>query len=150
MKHLLTAAALTLALNGGILLSACAVAHAADTPAEAPAEDPGKTVPVNSKNWKQEVEDSDKPVLIDFWATWCGPCMKLGPNVAALSKEMTNVKFAKVNLDDSQDIADKFNVVIIPYLMVMYHGKKIAEYKEGYMEPDQLKKFVTDAVSKAK
>ena len=137
MKHFLTAALAILALHGAVL-------RAAET------EDHGKTVAVTNKNWKQEVEDSDKPVLVDFWATWCGPCMKLGPHVAALSKEMTNVKFAKVNVDENEEISNKFNVTVIPYLVVLFHGKKIAEYREGYLDPDQLKKFVSDAVSKAK
>ena len=113
------------------------------------AEDHGNTVAVTSKTWESEVVKSDKPVVVDFWATWCGPCMKLGPHVAALSKELKDVKFAKVDVDANQELADKFSVTAIPYLVVLKNGQKIADTK-GYMEPAELKKFVDDAVKKAK
>ena len=111
--------------------------------------DHGNTVQVTSKNWEAEVVKSDKPVLVDFWAPWCGPCMKLGPHVAALSKEDKDVKFAKVNIDENEDLAKKFDVTAIPYLIVLKGGKKIADYA-GYMEPAELKKFVDAAAAKAK
>ena len=116
---------------------------------EKKAEDHGNTIAISSKNWETEVVHSDKPVLLDFWAPWCGPCMKLGPEVAELSKELTTVKFGKVNLDENEDIARKFDVSVIPYLIVLQHGEKLADTK-GFLPPDELKKFVTDALKKAK
>ena len=111
--------------------------------------DHGNTIDVTSKNWEAEVVKSDKPVVVDFWAPWCGPCMKLGPHVAALSKENKNVKFAKVNVDDEEALAKNFNAEVIPYLLVLKEGKKIADHT-GYLEPGELKKFVDEAVKMAK
>ena len=111
--------------------------------------DHGNTVQVDSKNWEAEVVKSDKPVLVDFWAPWCGPCMKLGPHVAALSKVDKDVKFVKVNIDENEALAKQFDVTAIPYLVVLKGGKKVADYK-GYMEPAELKKFLDAAVKKAK
>lgn len=112
-------------------------------------EDHGNTVAVTSKNWEAEVIKSDKPVLVDFWAPWCGPCMKLGPHVASLSKKNTDVKFVKVNYDDNEKLVASYKIEAIPHLIVFSGGKKIAE-TEGYMDEADLKKFVDAAVKKAK
>ncbi len=111
--------------------------------------DHGNTVAVDAKNWEDEVVKSDKPVLVDFWAPWCGPCMKLGPHVASLSKKQTDVKFVKVNLDDNEALAAKFKVETIPHLLVLKGGKVIGE-SGGYMEEADLAKFVNDSVKQAK
>ena len=112
-------------------------------------EDHGNTVAVTSKNWEAEVIKSDKPVLVDFWAPWCGPCMKLGPHVVSLSKKNTDVKFVKVNYDDNEKLVAEFKIEAIPHLIVFSGGKKVAE-TEGYMDESELKKFVDGAVKKAK
>ena len=112
-------------------------------------EDHGNTVAVSAKTWEAEVIKSDKPVLVDFWAPWCGPCMKLGPHVASLSKKDTDVKFVKVNFDENEKLATQYKIEAIPHLMVFSGGKKIAE-TEGYMDEAELKKFVDGAVKKAK
>lgn len=112
-------------------------------------EDHGNTVAVTSKNWEAEVIKSDKPVLVDFWAPWCGPCMKLGPHVVALSKKDSSVKYVKVNYDDNEQLVREFKIESIPHLIVFSGGKKIAE-TEGYMDEPGLKKFVEEAVKKAK
>lgn len=61
-------------------------------------------------------------VLVDFWAPWCGPCRMLGPTVEELSNEMANVTFCKVNVDDNREIAQKFNVMSIPTLIIFKDG----------------------------
>jgi thioredoxin 1 len=111
--------------------------------------DHGAVVTVDSKNWEAEVVKSDKPVLVDFWAPWCGPCVKLGPHVVALSKEDKNVKYVKVNIDENEALAKQFGIQAIPYLAVLKGGKKVDDTK-GYMEKDALKKFVDAAAAKAK
>ena len=112
-------------------------------------EDHGNTVVGTSKNWSDEVLKSDKPVLVDFWAPWCGPCMKLGPHVVSLSKKETGVKFVKVNFDENEALEKEFKIEAIPHLLVFKGGKKIGE-TAGYMEEAELKKFIDDAVKKAK
>ena len=112
-------------------------------------EDHGNTVAVSAKTWEAEVLKSDKPVLVDFWAPWCGPCMKLGPNVASLSKKNKDVKFVKVNFDENEKLVEDFKIQAIPHLMVFSGGKKVAE-TEGYMDEAELSKFVDAAVKKAK
>jgi thioredoxin 1 len=112
-------------------------------------EDHGNTVAVTSKTWEAEVIKSDKPVLVDFWAPWCGPCMKLGPHVVSLSKKNTGVKFVKVNFDDNEELVKSFKIEAIPHLIVFSGGKKVAE-TEGYMDEAELSKFVDAAVKKAK
>ncbi|WP_085832694.1 thioredoxin [Clostridium merdae] len=82
---------------------------------------------LNKNNYKKEVLESEQPVLIDFWAPWCGPCRMLGPTVDELSKDLTGkVKIAKVNIDEEQELAQAFRVMSIPMLAVMRGGKMVS------------------------
>ena len=65
-------------------------------------------VHVTSENYEKEVLQSDKPVLIDFWASWCGPCQMLGPVIEEVSEEVTDVKFVKVSTEEAPELAEKF------------------------------------------
>ena len=77
----------------------------------------------NENNFKEEVLNSDKPVLVDFWAVWCGPCKLLGPTIDELHKELDGkVKVGKVNVDDNQELAVKYNVMSIPTIIVFENG----------------------------
>ncbi|MDD5955117.1 MAG: thioredoxin [Firmicutes bacterium] len=78
---------------------------------------------VNKNSFNQEVLNSDKPVLIDFWASWCGPCRMVGPLVEEIAAERSDVKVVKVNVDEEQELAMQFQVMSIPTLVVMKNGK---------------------------
>lgn len=78
---------------------------------------------VNKNNFNQEVLNSDKPVLMDFWAPWCGPCHMVVPLVEEISKERSDIKVVKINVDEEQELAMQFGVMSIPTLVVMKNGK---------------------------
>ena len=80
---------------------------------------------VNKNNFGQEVLNSDKPVLMDFWAPWCGPCRMVAPLVEEIAKERSDIKVVKINVDEEQELAMQFGVMSIPTLVVMKNGKII-------------------------
>ncbi|MBP3339382.1 MAG: thioredoxin [Lachnospiraceae bacterium] len=82
-------------------------------------------VELNINNFDNEVLNADKPVLVDFWASWCGPCRMVSPIVDEIANENTDIKVCKVNVDDNQELAEKYNVMSIPTLIVFKDGKII-------------------------
>lgn len=80
-------------------------------------------ITITKENFNQEVLNSDKPVLLDFWATWCGPCRMVSPIVDEIAEEATNIKVCKVNVDEQPELAQQFQVMSIPTLIVMKDGK---------------------------
>lgn len=78
---------------------------------------------VNKNNFNQEVLNSDKPILMDFWAPWCGPCRMVVPLVEEIAKERSDIKVVKINVDEEQELAMQFGVMSIPTLVVMKNGK---------------------------
>ncbi|WRS28043.1 thioredoxin [Oscillospiraceae bacterium MB08-C2-2] len=85
------------------------------------------TIVLTKENFEDEVLSSDKPVLVDFWAPWCGPCRMLSPVLEEVGKETADrVKIGKVNVDEEQELAAEFNVMSIPMLAVIQAGKLAA------------------------
>ncbi|MBD3313039.1 thioredoxin [Candidatus Woesearchaeota archaeon] len=81
---------------------------------------------LNKENFSKEVEQSDQPVIIDFWAEWCGPCRMMGPVFEELSNDYEGkVKFAKINVDEEPDLAGRFAVQGIPSLVVVKDGNEV-------------------------
>ena len=80
-------------------------------------------ITIHQNNFQEEVILSDKPVLLDFWAPWCGPCRMVGPILDEIAKERSDIKVGKINVDEQPELASQFGVMSIPTLVVMKDGK---------------------------
>lgn len=96
---------------------------------------------VTSENFEKEVLKSEKTVLVDFYAEWCGPCKRLSPIVEEVAKEEEEVKFVKMNIDNCEDIAIEYQVMSIPTLVVMKNGKE-ANRSVGLIDKEQVKELI--------
>lgn len=88
-------------------------------------------IELTKENFEQEVMKSTKPVLIDFWASWCNPCRMIGPIVEEVANETTHAKVGKVNVDDQPELAQQFGISNIPTLVVMKDGKIVNKVVGG-------------------
>ena len=82
-------------------------------------------VNINSANFSMEVMNSDRPVLLDFWAPWCGPCRMVSPILEEIAQERNDIKVGKVNVDEQPELASQFGVMSIPTMVVMKNGKVV-------------------------
>ena len=94
-------------------------------------------ITLTKENFAQEVLQSDKPVLVDFWATWCGPCRMMAPVIEELDAEHPEYKFGKVNVDEQPELAQQFRIISIPTLVVMKDGQ-IANKAVGAMPKEEI------------
>lgn len=96
---------------------------------------------ITKENFEAEVLHSDKPVLLDFFATWCGPCRMIGPVLEEISEENESIKVCKIDVDQNPELAMRFNVSSIPLLVVMQDGKVINQ-SLGAKPKDQILKLL--------
>ncbi|NLF80228.1 MAG: thioredoxin [Clostridia bacterium] len=94
---------------------------------------------ITKDNFEQEVLQSEKPVLLDFWAPWCGPCQAFGPTFAAAAEEVDAAKFGKINVDEQMELARQFRVMSIPTLVLIKDGQPLQTVvgmrnRDGIME----------------
>ena len=82
---------------------------------------------INKNNFQNEVLNSDKTVLLDFWASWCAPCRMVAPIVEEIAGERGDIKVGKINVDEEPELANKFSVMSIPTLVVMKNGKIVQQ-----------------------
>ncbi|MBQ8506051.1 MAG: thioredoxin [Clostridia bacterium] len=98
-------------------------------------------IAVNRDNFEKEVLSSEKPVLVDFWATWCGPCKMLGPVIEEFASEHPEIQAVKVNVDENPELAMAYRIAAIPALMV-FKGGKVVNQSVGYQGKDALAELV--------
>lgn len=96
---------------------------------------------IGTDNFEAEVLQAEQPVVVDFWASWCGPCQMVGPLIEQLSEEMPEIKFVKVNVDDELELARKYRVESIPTLLMFDAGKEVKR-QVGALPKTAIRQFI--------
>ncbi len=105
------------------------------------------TVKVDTSNFQSDVLESKEPVVVDFWAEWCGPCKMIGPSLEEIANELGGkVKIAKLNIDENQELATQFGVRSIPTLLV-FKGGEVTDIKVGALPKTALSHWINGAVA---
>ena len=94
-------------------------------------------IELTKENFEAEVLKSDKPVIVDFWATWCGPCQMVAPLIAEIAEEHPEIKVGKVNVDEQEELAQQFMVMSIPFIAAFKDGK-LLKSTVGYQPKDNI------------
>ena len=94
-------------------------------------------IKISKENFASEVMNSEKPVLLDFYADWCSPCRMVGPIVSEIATERNDIKVGKINVDEQPELAERFQVMSIPMLAVIKNGK-LTDQVVGYMPKEQI------------
>jgi thioredoxin 1 len=97
-------------------------------------------ITLNNDNFEEVIKTNDK-VLVDFWATWCGPCKMIAPHIEKIAEERDDIAVGKVNVDDCPEIAIKYNIVSIPTLLIFKDGA-LSDTLIGYRTKDEIEKYL--------
>ena len=97
---------------------------------------------IDSNNFRNEVLNSEKPVLLDFWAPWCGPCRMVVPIVEEIARERPDIKVGKVNVDDESALAERFNIMSVPTLVIMKNGE-VVKKNAGVISKEAIEEMIS-------
>ncbi len=99
-------------------------------------------VKITTQNFEEEVLKSEKPVLVDFWAIWCGPCKMIAPVIEEVAEEYSDkIKVGKINVDEEMELAIKYGITSIPTLL-LFKGGEVVKKTLGYMSKEEVEKFI--------